>query len=513
MPTTKGKKCGFWGDSMYCAEDKNQLSLEDFILPFGGHLNMDNRWVKLARIMPWDYIDEVYAASMCPDNGRRAYSSRIAYGALFIKKQEKLSDEMVPVVIQENPYMQYFLGLHEFTDEPLFDSSMLVHFRKRFPVEDVAKINEMLCTGKRPEAPRNVDRNDHNDHYGNGFGPSIGAFSEKTNEKEPTEIIDAPHSGKLIMDATVAPADIKFPTDIDLLNKSREHLETAIRLLWNVVPHSSSEHMLPYFRKAARAAFLALSKSKKWTAKKCRKAIEKQLDCIEKATARLNILKEQRPDWEKYLPSWLLQRLSVIPEVYAQQKGMFDSGTHTCANRICSISQPHVRPIVRGKRPNPTEFGQKLHLSVVNGFTYIEQTCWHNYNEGCDLCATVLDYYRKFGCLPEAILADRIYQTRENRKFCKMLSIRLSGPPLGRVKEEVRAEVRTQMYKDACERNAVEGRNGNAKRRYGLDLIMAKLDETAKTDAAFSILVMNAAAKLAQLLSQFWGCRVLLVFQ
>ena len=151
---------------------------------------------------------------------------------------------MVPVVIQENPYMQYFLGLHEFTDEPLFDSSMLVHFRKRFPVEEVAKINEMLCTGKKPEEPRNVDRNDHNDHDGNGSGPSIGAPSEKTNENELTEIINAPHSGKLIMDATVAPADIKFPTDIDLLNKSREHLETAIRLLWNVVPHSSSEHML-----------------------------------------------------------------------------------------------------------------------------------------------------------------------------------------------------------------------------------------------------------------------------
>ena len=56
--------------------------------------------------------------------------------------------------------MQYFLGLHEFQTEPLFDPSMMVHFRKRFPVEEVAKINEYVCTGKWPEEQRNVDRND-----------------------------------------------------------------------------------------------------------------------------------------------------------------------------------------------------------------------------------------------------------------------------------------------------------------------------------------------------------------
>ena len=42
--------------------------------------------------------------------------------------------------------MQYFLGLHEFTQEALFDASMMVHFRKRFPVEEVAKINEYSST-------------------------------------------------------------------------------------------------------------------------------------------------------------------------------------------------------------------------------------------------------------------------------------------------------------------------------------------------------------------------------
>ena len=60
------------------------------------------------------------------------------------------------------------------------------------------------------------------------------------------------------------------------------------------------------------------------------------------------------------------------------------------------------------------------------------------------------------------------------------------------------------MYRDACDRNAVEGRNGNAKRRFGLDLISTKLDETSKTEAGLIILAMNAAYKLAGWLLRFF---------
>ena len=153
------------------------------------------------------------------------------------------------------------------------------------------------------------------------------------------------------------------------------------------------------------------------------------------------------------------------------------------------MAHPHVRPIRRGKRPNPTEFGRKLHLSRVDGYTYLEQTSWSNFNEGGDLKATVEDFHRKFGHYPEAVLADKIYQTRENRRYCKVLGIRLSGPPLGRKRTgEASAKEFRQMRKDACARNGIESSNGVAKRKYGLDLIMAKLDETAKTEAALIIL-------------------------
>lgn len=146
--------------------------------------------------------------------------------------------------------------------------------------------------------------------------------------------------------------------------------------------------------------------------------------------------------------------------------------------------------------PNPTEFGQKLHLAVVDGYAFIEEASFDAYNEGSRLKDLAERYKKRFGYYPEAILADRIYQSRENRAYCKEHGIRLSGPPLGRRKKEEEKKLRSQMHKDACERNAIEGVTGNAKRKYGLDLIMCILEETSKTEAALIILAKNALRRI-----------------
>ena len=148
---------------MYYQEDREQLTIEEFFQPFGGRLRKDNRWVRLAAIMPWEYIEKVYIQNLSEETGRPAISSRIAFGALFIKEYCHITDDDTVQQLQENSYMQYFVGLQAFHAEPLFDPSMMVHFRKRFPVEEVAKINEYVCTGKWPEEHRNVDRNDETD--------------------------------------------------------------------------------------------------------------------------------------------------------------------------------------------------------------------------------------------------------------------------------------------------------------------------------------------------------------
>lgn len=310
-------------------------------MPFAGKLDAKNRWVRLASVMPRDRIEEIYLRTMSTETRRKALPARVAFGAIYIKESENLADEGCVTAIQENPYMQYFLGLHEFQQEPLFDASMMVHFRKRFPVEDVAKINEYVCTGKWPEAGRSVDRNsekasghpegkddDHDDDDDNQ--PPKGSGNEKsmrgkanpnTSKKKRAR---KKNKGKLIMDATVAPSDIEYLTDIDLLNQCREHLETGINIFGAKVPHKG--HKLPYSAKKARKSYLNISKSKRWTAKKLHKGIGEQLRFVEQAKNRFSQLLELIPNMK--FPRYLQDRLQVIPVVYAQQKEMYENHTH-----------------------------------------------------------------------------------------------------------------------------------------------------------------------------------------
>ena len=193
---------------------------------------------------------------------------------------------------------------------------------------------------------------------------------------------------------------------------------------------------------------------------------------------------------------------------------MFETKTHVCENGIVSLQQPHIRPINRGKRPVATEFGQKLHLSVVDGYTFPEKTSWNNFNEGCDLQTAAENYHRRFGVYPEAILADRIYQTRANHSYCAELGIHLSGPALGRKRAKAEKKEQRQMLRDSGERNAIEGRCGNLKRKFGLELIFCKLYECAKIEVALNILAMNTAYRLCRWLMQFcYFFKIKFVFQ
>ena len=125
--------------------------------------------------------------------------------------------------------------------------------------------------------------------------------------------------------------------------------------------------------------------------------------------------------------------------------------------------------------------------------TFLDRLSFNPYNEGGDLRAQALVYRRRHGCYPEVICADQIYRTRSNRAFCQRHSIRLSGPPLSRPKSdpELIAAEKKQFIDDQRQRNAVEGKIGECKRRYGLGLIREKLIATQFSSIAMNILVMN----------------------
>ena len=302
-------------------------------------------------------------------------------------------------------------------------------------------------------------------------------------------VAQPPNKGQLILDATCAPADIRYPTDLGLLNDAREKTEQIIDQLHAHAPEGQKKPRT--YREQARKNFLLVTKLRRKPAKVLRKAICKQLACLNRnlkgiatlsAVVSLTVLKKKS-----------YGNLLVCNELFRQQYEMYRNHSHKTADRIVSISQPHVRPIVRGKASAKTEFGMKLSLSVVDGWSRVEKMSWNSYNEGCDLIAEVKRYRNREGYYPESVHVDKIYRTRANRLWCVAQGIRMSGAPLGRPPKdpEVNAERKRQIRKDEGIRNAVEGKFGQGKRRFGMNRIMAKLAGTSETVVALIILVMN----------------------
>ena len=129
-----------------------------------------------------------------------------------------------------------------------------------------------------------------------------------------------------------------------------------------------------------------------------------------------------------------------------------------------------------------------------------------SYHEGKHLQESVEKYKRRYGYYPEAVLADTIYRTRENRAYCKERGIRLSGPKLGRPSknEQINAETRLLERQDASERNEIEGKFGEGKRHYGLGLISSCLQQTSETVISLNLLLMNIGKILRDIFLPFW---------
>ena len=118
---------------------------------------------------------------------------------------------------------------------------------------------------------------------------------------------------------------------------------------------------------------------------------------------------------------------------------------------------------------------------------------WDNYNESLGLADQIRSYKNRFGCYPASVHADNIYRNRTNIKFCKKHGIRLPGPSLGRPPKDApkRAKIRKQTRQNEIDRIPIEGKFGQAKRRFSLSMIMSKLAETSETAIAVIFLVMN----------------------
>ena len=457
----------------------SQLVLSGFETPFSQKLSQANRWVVLAGKIPWDEICNVYTKQVGINRtGRPPISPRIVIGSLIIKHMCNLDDRETVAQIAENMYMQYFLGYSSFDPEPPFDASLFVEFRSRMGLDQINAINERIhalyqgITDKASAKPIDKDDAGQNQHADNNP-------AEATVEKEqPAEVIA--HKGRVLFDATACPQDIAYPTDLGLLSDAREKTEELIDVIYDKALHNKKPRT---YRIAARKEFLKIAQKKNKSQAAIRKGVGKQLRYLARNLKSINKLLDRHESFP--LNARQQKYLLVIHTLYQQQKKMFDAKEHTVEDRIVSIHQPHVRPIVRGKTTAKVEFGAKVHVSLVDGYTFLDEVSWDAFNEGSHMINYVEQYRRRFGYYPQEVLADQIYCSRENRKLLKEKGIKLLAKPLGRPPAVKKQHVRPG------ERNPIEGKFGQGKAAYGLDNIKARLKDTSESWIACIFLVLN----------------------
>ena len=272
-----------------------QISLADFKQPVVMNLKESNRWVKKAQTIPWPEIEKRYAALFTNRKGNVAKPLRLALGACIIQAEYGYSDEETALQIQENPYLQYFCGYPGYDDEKLpFDPSLMVYFRKRLTPEILGEINEMIVQDAKERQAKETEAKEDND---SDNGPGTGG-----------------NSGTMIVDATCAPSNIRYPQDVSLLNEARENAEQLLDVL-----HDPADGKKPRtYRQCARKDYLKYTRCRKHTSKMTRKAIGKQLGYLRRDLAAI----DSKLSLGKSLTTRQTERLDTIRTIYEQQKYM-----------------------------------------------------------------------------------------------------------------------------------------------------------------------------------------------
>lgn len=471
-----------------------QLRLDLFETSLGRQLAPNNRWVELSQSLPWDELCQVYHRSLSQDQGAPSKPARQVIGSLIIKHKLKLSDREVIAQIQENPYLQYFVGLDHFQHKPLFDPSLFVHFRKRMGVEVFEQMNQalLLKAGLIPDPAKEKSQPPEDSDSGQKKDPPSDSSSVSASDSpEQGKASRSANKGKLLIDAMVCEQMIQYPTDLDLVSRSRKEAERLIDLVYDPQPSKVKPRT---YRIRARKDYLAMAKKRRKSKRLLRKALGKQLNYLRRDLEILKHLLQEAPESFNRLRFRDMKIYWVIQHIYAQQREMHSQRSNSCEDRIVNIYQPHVRPMLTGKAAKKTEFGAKTSLSLLNGFSSVHAIRWDNFHEAHHLQGQVEAYKTRYGYYPEAVSADQKYGTRANRKWLKEKGIRFSGKALGRPKknpqpEEIElAKLKKQEQKL---RSQIEGKFGQGKNGYNLRTIRARLDKTSQSWIAAIFFVMN----------------------
>jgi len=436
--------------------DEQQLELFERSMPFADKLDRSNRWIRMAHAIDWRALEVSYA-KLFAHTGRPALRARYVLGTLILKHQFGLSDEDILQLIIESPYLQYFIGLAKFMMSAPFETSSLSRVRERLGEKTFQEFEETLIAT---------------------------LVAQKVIK-----------SKSLQVDATVFESDITYPTDCGLLEKARQFCVTQIRQLSHVV-----QKKVRTYCRVAKKEYLNFTKKKRKTKKQIRQMQKSLLQYVRRNIQQLNDLLTQAKARGHEVAEKIITTFETAKRIYTQQREMYKEKKKSIANRIVSLAKPYVRPIVRGKSGKDVEFGAKVQLSHVDGYLFVDHLSFDNFNEGTLLQESLEAHERRFDELPEEVIMDQLYGSRDNRDHLREKGIRTSVKKLGRPStDDASASERRWRKRKQRERNRIEGAIGNGKTCYDLGAVRARTPRTESSWIQMALFSRNLMLAISRI--------------
>jgi len=437
---------------MYRGKDRGENYLFKELMPFGGQLEKENRWLKIKEMIPWVELEGTYATYFSY-RGRPGLDGRLVIGLFLLKHMSNKSDREVIFELQENVYWQAFCSFEGFVTSEQLNSSSLTKIRQR-------------------------------------LGPK---FTKELEEKTYRVLIEKKiiRAKGMLVDATVVSEKIKYPNDIGLLNDVRKWIVETLK----EVSEQTGEKIRTYRRKAKRL-YLNFAKRKQKTKKMIEQTKKQMLQYVRR---NLEQIKDRVHHLDYLIQKEVEKKIKLAEKIYEQQYTMYKEKVNKIEGRVVSFWREYVRPIKRGKNGKDVEFGPKVCLSHVDGMTFVDEFRHENHSEArLEIVEKQIENYEnRFGKKPMSLTGDQLYGNRENRQLLKDEQIRDAFKPLGRKTENTKRQEQYLRRKQR-ERNLIEGDIGNAKEHYGLNGIRYHYVEGSEMWVRLGFLAKNLKIALAR---------------
>jgi transposase, IS5 family len=275
-------------------------------------IDMNHALVKLAQTVDWAFLEQTFDTVYTDNAGHPPLPTRLMAGLAILKHTYNLSDEVLCERWVENPYFQYFCGEEFFQHALVFDRSSLTRWRQRMGEEKLkALLQESLAVATRTQALK------------------------------PSEL------SRVVIDTTVQPKAVMFPTDAKLLNRARERLVRLAKKLGVRLRQSY-----------ARVGKLALIKQQRYAHahqfRRANRSLRKLKTYLGRVVRDIERSIAGHEDWREVL----LRPLYLARRVLEQNR-------HQRGSKVYSLHAPEVECIGKGKAHKPYEFGVKVSVATT----------------------------------------------------------------------------------------------------------------------------------------------------